>query len=49
MTTGYGDIVPVTNVERIFVTFVVIVVSGMFAYTISQIGSIFNKFNERHE
>lgn len=35
MTTGYGDIVPQTNIERSFVTLVVFVVSGMFAYAVS--------------
>jgi len=40
MTVGYGDIVPVTNPERIFVTLVTFIVTGMFGYVITTIGSI---------
>lgn len=43
MTVGYGDIVPQTNPERVYVTFITFIVSGVFAYVISSIGNIFNK------
>ena len=49
MTTGYGDIVPQTNPERIYVTLVVFIVSGVFAYAVSSIGDIFTKLNEKTE
>lgn len=40
LTVGYGDIVPVTNIERIFVIGMALVICGLFAYTISSIGNI---------
>ena len=46
MTVGYGDVVPVTNPEKIFVTIITFVVTGVFAYVISGIGSIVQKLQE---
>lgn len=47
MTVGYGDIVPVTNPERIFVTFITFIVTGVFGYVITSIGSIVSKLNDQ--
>jgi len=41
MTIGYGDIVPVTSVEKVYVTFVAVVGSCAFSYVVNTIGSIF--------
>lgn len=41
LTIGYGDIVPVTNPERIFVIGIALVMCGVFGYSISNIGDIF--------
>ncbi|CAD8205669.1 unnamed protein product [Paramecium pentaurelia] len=54
LTIGYGDVIPVSSVERMFVVIVAVVSSVVFAYTISSIGNIFsqlneNKKNERHK
>lgn len=41
VTVGYGDIIPVTTVERIFVIIVTLLICGIFGYCISNIGNIF--------
>ena len=41
-TTGYGDLVPITNVEIIFLMFCEIVNCGLFAYLLTCIFEIFN-------
>ena len=46
ITVGYGDIVPKTSVERVFGIFVMLVASGMFAYTMNAIGSIFQNLDK---
>lgn len=46
MTVGYGDVVPVTNPERVFVTVITYLVTGVFGYVISSIGSIVFKLKE---
>jgi hypothetical protein len=38
ITVGYGDIVPKTSGERIFTIFIMILASGVFAYTMNSIG-----------
>ena len=40
MTVGFGDIVPVTNPERIYVTILAFVIAGMFVHIINMIGCI---------
>jgi len=37
---GYGDIVPTTDVERVFVILMALVICGVLGYTISSIGEI---------
>jgi hypothetical protein len=41
ITVGYGDIKPIAVSEKIYVMFITIVGSGVFAYTVNTIGSIF--------
>jgi hypothetical protein len=39
-TVGYGDIVPVNNIERVFVIAVTLVSCGVFAFSVNSIGNI---------
>lgn len=39
-TVGYGDITPITNVEKMFVIGMTLVSCGVFGYAINTIGSI---------
>ena len=38
---GYGDIGPVTNIEKVFVICMTLIICGVFGYTVSSIGEIF--------
>ncbi len=40
ITLGYGDIVPVTTQEKIYVLIVTFVSCGVFGYSLNAIGSI---------
>lgn len=40
-TIGYGDISPVTNLEKIVGTVISLVACGVFAYAVNMIGTIF--------
>jgi len=40
ITVGYGDIVPSTDIERIFVIIITLLSCGVFAYSVNSIGSI---------
>ncbi|KRX06829.1 Cyclic nucleotide-binding protein [Pseudocohnilembus persalinus] len=40
-TVGYGDIVPITQIEKLFSIFILIMSSGVFAYSVNTIGTIF--------
>lgn len=44
-TVGYGDIAPVTNLEKIYGMLAMLVACGFFAYIVGSIGSIVNKSN----
>ena len=39
-TVGYGDIVPVTNLEKFFILLVMIFGAGVYSYAVSTLGSI---------
>jgi hypothetical protein len=39
-TVGYGDISPVTDLEKIFVICMTLISCGVFGYAINTIGSI---------
>ena len=41
ITVGYGDITPISNKEKIYVIFMTLFSSCVFAYTINTIGQIF--------
>lgn len=43
ISVGYGDITPVTNLERFVITIVTIISSGIFGFIISMIGQIFQE------
>ena len=45
VTVGYGDITPVTTLERMVTILNMIVAVGMYAYTINVIGLIVSKYN----
>ena len=44
-TVGYGDIVPFTINEKVYATACMIVACGVFAYTVSSIGTLVSKQN----
>ena len=44
-TVGYGDIVPYTNLEKIYATISMILACGVFAFTVSSIGTLVSKQN----
>lgn len=39
-TTGYGDIVPISTIERIYVITIMILSAGVFSYLIGKIGTV---------
>ena len=44
ITIGYGDIIPGTNLERLFATFSMIFASGLFGYTMNSMGTVIARF-----
>ena len=44
-TVGYGDLHPVTSIERVVVIFCMIIQSGTFAYIVGDIGRTVSNFN----
>ncbi|CAD8116583.1 unnamed protein product [Paramecium sonneborni] len=49
LTIGYGDIVPQTDIERIYVIIMAMVICGLFGYTISSIGNILKQLTEKEQ
>ncbi|CAD8049316.1 unnamed protein product [Paramecium sonneborni] len=47
LTVGYGDIVPQTSIERLYVIVVAMVLCGVFGYIISTIGEILKTLEEK--
>ena len=41
ITVGYGDIKPIAIPEKVFIIFMTLLGSLLFAYTVNTIGSIF--------
>jgi len=42
-TVGYGDITPNSELEHIFIIFMMLISSGVFGYTLNRIGTIFSE------
>ncbi|KAM3146812.1 hypothetical protein pb186bvf_000966 [Paramecium bursaria] len=49
LTIGYGDISPTTDIEKIYVVSVALLVCGVLAYSISTIGNIFKQMSEKQD
>jgi len=47
ITVGYGDITPVTMVERLVTVFAMLLGCGMFGYSMNSIGILLQNINER--
>lgn len=46
ITVGYGDITPITSPEKLYTVFFMLLACGVFGYTMSRIGTIFQSFEE---
>jgi hypothetical protein len=42
---GYGDVLPITKYERRYAMMVMIITSGIFAYTVNSIGTIVSEYS----
>ena len=49
ITVGYGDITPVTNSERIFSLFTMLITSGVFAYSMNSINMLLLNLNSENQ
>lgn len=49
LTIGYGDITPVTNVEKIYIILFAFIACGIFAYSINSIGIIVQDFSKNNK
>ncbi|EAR84241.2 cyclic nucleotide-binding domain protein (macronuclear) [Tetrahymena thermophila SB210] len=47
VTVGFGDIVPKSSHEKIYVTFFSVVSCGIFGYAVNTIGSIFHELSQK--
>ncbi|KAL4482674.1 hypothetical protein ABPG73_021334 [Tetrahymena malaccensis] len=47
VTIGYGDIVPVTNIEKLYCTSIAVLGSCFFSYIVNTIGSIFQEISNK--
>ena len=47
ITIGFGDITPISKVEKIYIIFISILASGIFAYAVNTIASIFKEIEEK--
>ena len=48
ITVGYGDITPITDVERVFVIVITLLSCGVFAYSVNSIGSIISAISSKN-
>ena len=48
-TVGFGDIVPKTRIEIVFVMFSLIILCAIFAFSFNLIGVIVQEMNKRRE
>lgn len=44
ITVGYGDITPITDIERAYVIFFTLITCIVYAYVVNTIGSLFSEF-----
>ena len=49
ITVGYGDITPVTNSERLFALFTMLLTSGVFAYSMNSINMLLLNLNSENQ
>jgi len=49
VTVGFGDVVPNSNLERLFSIFSMLFSCGVYGYMLSKIGKIFEQFDEVYE
>jgi len=49
ITVGYGDIVPVTDLERVYVMFTMLLSSAIFAYSMNSINALLVGWNSENE
>lgn len=45
VTVGFGDIVPISSNEKIYVTLFSLVSCGIFGYAVNTIGAIFHELS----
>ena len=48
ITLGYGDIVPITIIERIYVICITFISCGVFGYTVNTIGNIVSEITKKN-
>lgn len=46
ITVGYGDITPITTLERIYCVICMVMACGIFGYVMNRVGNIFSSFAE---
>ena len=49
ITVGYGDIKPITGLEKIFCILIMLIANGVFGYTFNQISNIFADLDKTSE
>lgn len=49
VTVGYGDVVPVSNAERIYVVVAMIIASVLFGYSLNTVGDIIREMNHEKD
>lgn len=47
ITIGFGDIVPVNKTEKVYVILMSFLASGIFAYAVNTVGSIFSQIETK--
>lgn len=47
VTVGFGDVVPISSNEKIYVTLFCLVSCGIFGYAVNTIGAIFHELSEK--
>lgn len=49
ITVGYGDTVPVSNLELLFCIVTMLMACGVYAYSLNAIGVIFEQLNSSYK